>query len=256
MSARVAVVSGAAGGIGRAVVARLLREATVVALDINDHALADLPAPRGGLQLHRRALDITDAAAVQAAITEIDTQIGPITDLVNAAGILHAAPVLDLTPAALSQLLAVNTLGVFHLSQAVAQVMAPRRAGAIVTITSNAARTPRQGLAGYGATKAAAEMITHVLGLELARDGIRCNTVAPGSTDTPMLTALWPDTGGAALTASIEGVGDQFRLGIPLGRIAAPTDIADAVAFLLSTHARHITMHRLTVDGGATLGAA
>lgn len=108
-------------------------------------------------------------------------------------------------------------------------------------------------MAAYAASKAAAAAFTRCLGLELARHGIRCNVVAPGSTDTPMLTGMYHDTDAAR--HSIDGVPADFRVGIPLGKLARPADVADAVAFLLSDRAGHITMHDLVVDGGATLGA-
>jgi 2,3-dihydro-2,3-dihydroxybenzoate dehydrogenase len=107
-------------------------------------------------------------------------------------------------------------------------------------------------MSAYAASKAAAAMFSKCLGLEVARHGIRCNVVAPGSTDTPMLTSMWQDASGPQGT--IEGRLDAFRVGIPLGRIARPLDVAAAVAFLLSEAAGHITMHTLTVDGGAALG--
>ncbi|NEE57327.1 SDR family oxidoreductase, partial [Streptomyces sp. SID8455] len=92
---------------------------------------------------------------------------------------------------------------------------------------------------------------TKCLGLELARSGVRCNVVAPGSTDTAMQRALWTDPGAEARV--IDGDPSTYRTGIPLGRIAEPADIADAVAFLASDRARHITLQELYVDGGATL---
>jgi 2,3-dihydro-2,3-dihydroxybenzoate dehydrogenase len=107
-------------------------------------------------------------------------------------------------------------------------------------------------MAAYGASKAAAAMYTKCLALEVARYGIRCNILSPGSTDTQMLRALW--TGADSVRASIDGVADEFRVGIPLGKLAQPEDIARAALFLLSEEAGHITMHDLTVDGGATLG--
>jgi 2,3-dihydro-2,3-dihydroxybenzoate dehydrogenase len=130
--------------------------------------------------------------------------------------------------------------------------MVPRRSGAVVTVTSNAAGTARADMAAYAASKAAAAMFTKCLGLEVAGFGIRCNVVAPGSTDTPMLTSMWRDPSGR--TRTVRGDPGTFRVGIPLGRVASPDDVAEAVAFLLSDRARHITMHDLTVDGGATLG--
>jgi 2,3-dihydro-2,3-dihydroxybenzoate dehydrogenase len=107
-------------------------------------------------------------------------------------------------------------------------------------------------MAAYAASKAAAVMFTKCLGLELAGDGIRCNVVAPGSTDTPMLRGMWADGDGAATV--LAGSPGAYRVGVPLGRIGAAEDVADAVLFLASDLARHITMHDLYVDGGAALG--
>jgi 2,3-dihydro-2,3-dihydroxybenzoate dehydrogenase len=95
-------------------------------------------------------------------------------------------------------------------------------------------------------------MFTKCLGLEVARHGIRCNVVAPGSTDTPMLRSMWHDETGR--TSTIDGSLAAYRVGIPLGKLARPRDVAEAVVFLLCDRAAHITMHSLTVDGGAALG--
>ena len=128
--------------------------------------------------------------------------------------------------------------------------------GSIVTVASNAAGIPRTSMAAYAASKAAAVMFTKCLGLEVAPLGVRCNTVSPGSTLTDMQRGMWT-TGDeeAAVRRVVEGDAKTYRTGIPLGRIADPSDIADAVAFLVSDRARHITMHDLYVDGGATLRA-
>ena len=106
-------------------------------------------------------------------------------------------------------------------------------------------------MAAYGASKAAATAYLRSLGLELAPHGIRCNVVSPGSTDTPMLRGMW--SGDDESPAVIAGDAASFRLGIPLGRIARPEDIAQTVLFLCSDAARHVTLHDLRVDGGATL---
>ena len=108
-------------------------------------------------------------------------------------------------------------------------------------------------MAAYAASKAAATMFTRCLGLELAPHGIRCNIVAPGSTLTPMQTGMWSDADGAARV--IAGVPEAFKTGIPLGKLATPEDVAEAVVFLLSGRAGHITMTDLYVDGGATMRA-
>ncbi|MBV9786821.1 MAG: SDR family oxidoreductase, partial [Chloroflexi bacterium] len=147
----------------------------------------------------------------------------------------------------------INTTGVFYVCRAVAHYMIRRKSGAIVTVSSNAAAVPRMHMAAYAASKAATTMFTKCLGLELAQYGIRCNIVSPGSTDTEMQRSMWVDEGGAQQV--IAGALQSFRLGIPLNKLATPAEVADAVMFLVSDRARHITLHDLRVDGGATLGA-
>ncbi|GAA3486265.1 2,3-dihydro-2,3-dihydroxybenzoate dehydrogenase [Streptomyces cremeus] len=254
---RVALVTGAGQGIGEAVVRALAaRGATVAATDraaAGVEALAAELAGAGGPgRVVAYRLDVTDAAAVDAVVARTEDELGPLDLLVNVAGILRTAPATELTDQDWADTFAVNTTGVFHTSRAAAARMAERRKGCVVTVASNAAGIPRTGMAAYAASKAAAAMFTKCLGLEVARSGVRCNVVAPGSTDTPMLRGMGegrPD----AERALIDGDLASYKNGIPLGRIAQPEDIADAVLFLASDRARHITMQDIYVDGGATL---
>ncbi|EPX58951.1 2,3-dihydro-2,3-dihydroxybenzoate dehydrogenase [Cystobacter fuscus DSM 2262] len=253
--AQVALVTGAAQGIGAAVARALAGEAAIAALDTKQAGLEALVT--GLRERDRRAeayvADVSDAAAVEAVVERVERELGPITTLVNVAGVLRMGSVLTLSDADWATTFAVNTHGVFHVSRAVARRMVPRKSGAIVTVGSNASSVPRMQMAAYAASKAASTMFTKCLGLELAQHGIRCNVVSPGSTDTEMQRLLWADENGAS--AVIAGAPETFRVGIPLRRIATPEDIAEAVAFLVSDRARHITLHDLCVDGGATLGA-
>ncbi|KJS54436.1 2,3-dihydroxybenzoate-2,3-dehydrogenase [Streptomyces rubellomurinus subsp. indigoferus] len=250
----VAMVTGAGQGIGAAVARALAAEGAVVAaVDRNPGPLAALAADSPAVRPY--ALDVTDSQAVDETVDLIERQLGPLAVLVNVAGILRTAPVVELADEDWAETFAVNATGVFHASRAVGRRMAARGAGAMVTVGSNAAGVPRAGMAAYAASKAAATMFTRCLGLELARSGVRCNIVSPGSTDTEMQRALWGADPEAAERRVIDGDPGAWRVGIPLGRIAAPADIADAVVFLASDRARHITMHDLYVDGGATLRA-
>ncbi|MFJ8435270.1 2,3-dihydro-2,3-dihydroxybenzoate dehydrogenase [Kitasatospora sp. NPDC094019] len=269
LAGAVAMVTGAGQGIGAAVTRALVAAGAVVAaVDRNPGPLAELadelsvrpaePAPDGGAPggpVHPYLLDVSDAAAVEAAVELMESQLGPIGILVNVAGILRVAPAVELTDQDWADTFAVNTTGVFHTTRAVGRRMAERGGGAIVTVGSNAAGVPRTGMAAYAASKAAATMYTRCLGLELGRSGVRCNIVSPGSTDTEMQRGLWQDDAEAAERRVIDGDPSSYRVGIPLGRIARPSDVAEAVAFLVSDRARHITMHDLYVDGGATLRA-
>ena len=128
-----------------------------------------------------------------------------------------------------------------------------QRRGAIVNIASNAAVVPRIGMLAYCTSKAAMAAMSQTVALELAPFGVRCNIVSPGSTDTPMLAGMLGDPAGQRRL--VEGLPEQYKLGIPLGKIGRPDDIADAVLFLASDQAGHITMQQIVIDGGATLGA-
>ncbi|MCY9517537.1 2,3-dihydro-2,3-dihydroxybenzoate dehydrogenase [Paenibacillus apiarius] len=252
---KVAIVTGAAQGIGEAV-ARALAGlgAIVAAVDWNADGINGLAADLSASGLHAAAYqtDVGESSAVEETADRIERELGPIEILVNVAGLLRTGPIESLSDEDWKATFAVNVNGVFYMSRSAVRRMAPRSSGSIVTVGSNASGVPRAQMSAYAASKAAATMFTKCLGLEYARHNIRCNVVSPGSTDTAMQRSLWSDDGGAQ--AIIAGSPEAFRLGIPLGKLALPSDIADAVAFLVSDRARHITMHDLCIDGGATLG--
>ena len=246
---KIALVTGAAGGIGAAV-ARLLAQAGTHVIATDLHAPCFAPADQN---IQAETLDVSDSAQVDALVARIERERGPIDIGVNVAGVLSTTTVTDTTDAEWRRVFAVNCDGVFHVSRALARHMQPRRRGAIVTVGSNAAGIPRHAMAAYAASKAAATLFTRCLGLELAPHGIRCNIVAPGSTLTPMQTGMWADDSGAARV--IAGLPEQYKTGIPLQKLATPDDVAYAVLFLLSEQAGHIALSDLYVDGGATLRA-
>ncbi len=241
---KIAVVSGAAQGIGKAVVQRLRQfGARVAELDIRFDDTTDA---------ERFAVDVADAGAVMQAIGTIEARLGPIDYLVSSAGILRMGPLLDAPAEDWLATLAVNATGTFNLAREVGRRMRTRQQGAMVAVGSNAANVPRMAMGSYAASKAAMTQMMRCLGLELAAFNIRCNVVAPGSTDTEMQRQLWRDGSGAEQV--IQGSLENHRLGIPLRRIAQPAQIADLVVFLLSDSAAHITLENIIVDGGATLG--
>ncbi|WP_352302892.1 2,3-dihydro-2,3-dihydroxybenzoate dehydrogenase [Kineosporia sp. NBRC 101731] len=253
--ARSAFVTGAAGGIGSVVAQTLAALGTrVAAVDHDADRLEEFVGglTSQGLWVEALQADLTDAKQVEHVVSEAERRLGPTDYLVNGAGVLHLGQAHGLTDDEWAHTFDVNVTGTFHVCRAVVNRMLTRRRGAVVTIASNAAQTPRTGMAAYAASKAAAAMYTKCLGLEVAGHGIRCNVVAPGSTHTPMLTGMWHDESGRQET--LGGRLDTYRLGIPLGKLALPQDIAEAVVFLLSDRAGHITLQTLTVDGGATLG--
>ncbi len=198
-------------------------------------------------------MDVADAAQVAQVCQRVLQKTPRLDVLVNAAGILRMGATDALSVDDWQQTFAVNVGGAFNLfSQTMAQFRR-QQGGAIVTVASDAAHTPRIGMSAYGASKAALKSLALTVGLELAGCGVRCNVVSPGSTDTDMQRTLWVSED--AEQQRIRGFGEQFKLGIPLGKIARPQEIANTILFLASDLASHITLQDLVVDGGSTLGA-
>lgn len=232
------LVTGAAQGIGAAIAARFAEDGhRVIGFDLAD------------TEVEGYRVDVADTQAVESALEAAERRHGPVEALINVAGLLRTGPVVDTADVDWAAMFGVNATGVFVVSRAVTRGMIARRSGTVTTVSSNAGSVPRAGMAAYTASKAAATMFTKSLGLELAQYGVRCNVVAPGSTDTPMLRAL--DDSAASF---VNGNPEAYKVGIPLGRVATADDVAETVRFLHSPAARHITMQELIVDGGAALG--
>lgn len=250
---QVALVTGAAAGIGAAVARALAKHgAGVAAVDLDAVGLAAVAQTLAGPGHHAcYPADVRDPAAMEAVVDRAESELGPISILVNVAGVLRTGPALDIPDEDWAAVFGVNTTGVFYSCRAVGRRMASRGRGCIVTVASNAAGVPRAEMAAYAASKAAAAHFTRCLGLELASHGIRCNIVAPGSTDTGMLRSMWSD--GQAAQSTIDGSPRLYKVGIPLRKLAQPEEVADAVLFLASDRASHITMQDVYVDGGAAL---
>lgn len=252
----VALVTGAGQGIGRAIALRLLQEGARVAafgrtLEKMKGLAENADVDQARASIH--AVDIRDRDAVSMAVAGIESDAGPIDHLVNAAGVLSPAPLLDADPQDIRDVIEINLIATLEVSRIVARTMVARGRGSIVTIGSNSATAARYGLGAYPASKAGVTHAMKCLGLELAVHNVRCNLVSPGSTDTPMQRGYQSDA--SSLAKVIDGDPSTYRLGIPLGRMADTDDVADAVLFLLSDRARHITMENLVIDGGATLGS-
>jgi len=198
-------------------------------------------------------LDVADAQQVAQVCERVLAKTERLDVLVNAAGILRMGATDALSLADWQQTFAVNVGGAFNLFQQTMAQFRRQQGGAIVTVASDAAHTPRIGMSAYGASKAALKSLALTVGLELASSGVRCNIVSPGSTDTDMQRVLWVSDD--AEQQRIRGFAEQFKLGIPLGKIAHPQEIANPILFLASSSASHITLQDIVVDGGSTLGA-
>jgi len=255
LTEKMVFLTGASQGIGHATLIKLLESgARVLATDKHHSTLLENTyALKEKYQqtLILEKLDLADFQNIQISIPKWAKQYGDIDHFVHCAGILHLTPLLTATTESLTDTFNVNVLGATLLLQELGKMMKKRSQGNIVVVGSNAANTPRANMGSYAASKAALHMMVKCLGMELAPWGIRCNIVSPGSTRTAMQMQLWNESYGEQDV--IDGNSTQFRLGIPLGKIAEPNDIAESILFLMSDAANHITLHDLRVDGGATL---
>lgn len=241
---RTVLITGAAGGIGRALSSAFLAQGdTVFLADRDAEATHTAATELGGTPL---PLDITDADAVSTALEQIAGQHGPLDVLVNNAGLMNVhGGVRELDVDAYRGILDVNVLGTFTMTQQTANHMIARgNAGTIVNISSIGSRQPTPGMGAYESSKAAVDSLTRWAAIELAEHGIRVNAVAPGPVLTPMLAAGMPE-GSEAHTAWTSRIPDR--------RFAATSDVADAAVFLASEGASHITGVSLPVDGGQLL---
>ncbi|MEK5115047.1 2,3-dihydro-2,3-dihydroxybenzoate dehydrogenase [Bacillus sp. FSL R5-0677] len=255
LKGKIAIVTGAAQGIGEAVVRTLAKQGvSIAAIDNNAELLYKMTNELNILNGHVIAFpaDVRDRTNIDKIVEKVEATMGPIDILVNVAGILRVGSIETLSDEDWHSTFEVNTTGVFYVSRAVIKYMKSRKTGAIVTVGSNAANVPRIGMSAYAASKAAVTSFTKSMALELAEYNIRCNIVSPGSTETEMQRAMWE--GDNDIEMVISGSLDKYKLGIPLKKLAKPSDIAEAVLFLISDQSAHITMHNLCVDGGATLG--
>jgi 3-oxoacyl-[acyl-carrier protein] reductase len=240
LSGRVAIVTGASRGIGRAIAQHLAQQgATVVAAarGENARAVADEIVAVGG-RAEAVSLDVTDSGAAEQLVAATVERHSRIDVLVNNAGIARDQLLLRMKRDDWDAVLATNLTAAFTLSQAVLKPMIRQRGGRIISISSVVGQSGNAGQANYAASKAGLIGFTKALALEVASRGITANVVAPGLIETDMTRAL------------TESARDEWASKIPLRRLGTPADIASAVCFLASDEASYITGQVLAVNGG------
>jgi 3-oxoacyl-[acyl-carrier protein] reductase len=245
LSGRVAFVTGASQGIGRACALKLATAgATLAAAARNQDKLNELvnEITTAGGQAAAFALDVTDEEQIKSAIKAAIAQFGKIDILVNNAGITRDQLVMRMKRADWDAVLQTNLTSAYLCIQQVTSSMLKQRWGRIINITSVFGQMGQAGQANYAASKAGLIGLTMAVARELGSRNITCNAVAPGFIETPMTDVL----------------GDEFKQSaakqIPLGRVGSPADVASAVAFLASDEASYITGHVLSVNGGMLMG--
>jgi NAD(P)-dependent dehydrogenase (short-subunit alcohol dehydrogenase family) len=264
LAGKVALVTGAASGIGRACAIALAREgARVVVADVDE---------RGGREVCRAieagkgqagfiALDVTDESAWSRAIEEVRSRLGALHVLVNNAGICISAPLAELSYASWRRQLAVNLDGVFLGTKAALPLMTASGGGSIINISSVAGLRGVPGLSGYCATKGGVRLFTKAVALECAqaKNHVRVNSIHPGGIETPLWAKMAND--GQAPAAGDPAIQDRMRAAraaseqaTPLAFPGAPEDIAAGVVYLASDEARFVTGAELVIDGGVMAG--
>jgi 2-hydroxycyclohexanecarboxyl-CoA dehydrogenase len=243
LEGRVALVTGAASGIGRAAAIRLGEEGCrVAAVDLNlegARETADRIEHACAVQA-----DVSYLAAVREAVAAAERELGSLDVLVSCAGWDRVEPFVSSTEETWDRVIAINLKGVIACTRAVLDGMIERRSGAIVNISSDAGRVGSSGEVVYSGAKAGIIGFSKAVAREVARHGIRVNVVCPGPTDTPMM---------ADIRAANPRLGEALVRAIPFGRLARPEEIGAAVAFLASDDARYITGQTLSVSGGLTM---
>jgi len=246
---RVAFVSGAARGIGRAIASRLAADGRAVAIgDLLEKEAAETAKAieAAGGRAIAVSLDVTSAVSVASAVSEATDRLGPIDILVNNAGWDELHPFLETEEPFWDRVIDVNFKGVLRLTKAVLPAMVERRWGRVVSISSDAGRVGSSGESVYAGAKGAIIAFTKTVAREVARDGVTANAVCPGPTETAMLQQVMSGEGG-------DKVKEAMRRAVPMKRLGTPEDVAAGVAFLASEEAGFITGQTLSVSGGLTM---
>jgi NAD(P)-dependent dehydrogenase (short-subunit alcohol dehydrogenase family) len=250
-----AVVAGGGSGIGQAIVARFAEHgATVEFVDINGSAVAETERElrARGLDVTGHVADVSDPGQVAAFAQKVSARHATVGALVNSAGIQRYGTVETTSPETWDEVFAVNVRSMFLLAKHVLPLMRRNGGGAIVNVSSGQAVASQRNVVAYTASKGAISAMTRAMAVDHAAEGIRVNTIVPGSVDTPMLRA----SARAIAPDDPDRVISEWGSEHPIGRVGQPAEIADACVFLASPLASYVTGAELRVDGGLLAGVA
>lgn len=238
LAGKVAVVTGAGQGMGRAIAQRFADEgATVVAVDLNEESAKQTLEGKSGKHI-ARSVNVADSAAVNQFFADLKSELGGVDVLVNNAGTGAVDQFADITDETWARVIGVNLNGAFYCARAAVKQMQEGKGGTIVNISSTSA-VSGDGPAHYCASKAAMMGLTRGMAKELAPKGIRVNTLVPGPTNTPMMQGIPKEWA------------DAIIAGVPMGRMAEPDDIAKVAVFLASDDSGFVTGQNVAVNGGS-----
>lgn len=241
---KIAIVTGAGQGIGKAIAEKLASEgATVVVTDVNETTAKETADGIGGGAVGIRT-DVTSRESVNAMVEQVKSQFGRIDVLVNNAGWDKASPFVDSDPADWDRVIQINLYGVLNTSKAVLPVMAEQGFGSVVNLASDAGRVGSSGEAVYSAAKGGVIAFTKSTAREMARHQVNANCVCPGPTDTALFASMGGDN---------PKLREALTKAIPFRRLAQPSDLANMVAFFASDEANFITGQTVSVSGGLTM---
>jgi NAD(P)-dependent dehydrogenase (short-subunit alcohol dehydrogenase family) len=250
LKGKVAIITGAARGIGAAFAEAYAREGATVAIGDIDMARAEQTAKAIGPQAFALRLDVTDQASIDSAVAEVEKRCGGIDILINNAALFDMGPIVDIPRSSFDRLFSINVAGTLFTLQAVAKSMIKnKRRGKIINMASQAGRRGEALVAVYCATKAAVISLTQSAGLDLIKHGINVNAIAPGVVDGEH----W--AGVDALFAKYENlaIGEkkkQVAAGVPYGRMGTAEDLVGMAIFLASEESNYVVSQTYNVDGG------
>ncbi len=252
LDAEVAIITGAASGIGKGIAGRFCHEgARVAVVDIDEERAWQTSAALGTAAI-AVAADVSSGTSVEEMVEAVERRLGPVTILVNNAGVSEVVPFLELKEAVWQRHFDINLTGAFLCSQAVLKSMVPRRRGRIINISSQSGKQGNSQYQAYCASKFGLIGLTQSLAMEFAPHGITVNAICPGIVFTPLWNAMLPAYAEKRHMAP-EQVEEYLVSRIPLHRLCTPEDVAGVAVFLASADGSYLTGQALNVNGGALM---